>query len=64
MNETPPTKNAAAVALGKMNAGKPRRQSPELRARRVELAAHARACKLAKQQNQQTPTAVNQENAL
>lgn len=42
MNE-PHTKNPAAVALGRLNAGKPRRQSPELIAKRRELMAHARA---------------------
>lgn len=41
MNETP-IKNPAAVALGKLNAGKPRRQSPELRAKRQQLMAQAR----------------------
>lgn len=41
MNKTP-IKNPAAVALGKLNAGKPRRQSPELRAKRQQLMAQAR----------------------
>lgn len=41
MNETP-IKNPAAVALGKLNAGKPRHQSEELKAKRRDLMAKAR----------------------
>lgn len=40
MNDTP--KNEHAQALGRLNAGKPRRQSPELVAKRRQLMANAR----------------------
>ena len=39
----PQIKNPYAVALGRLSGGKPRRQSPELKARRQAQLAKARA---------------------
>lgn len=43
MSDQVPIKNPYAVALGRLSGGKPRRQSPELRAKRQAQMVKARA---------------------
>lgn len=61
MTPEPHVKNPAAVALGRLNAGRPRRQSPELVAKRRQLMANARAVLAAKRAQGRQVTAEEKE---
>ena len=52
----PNPKNQNAVALGRLNRGKPRRTTPELSAKRRELMAQARAALAVKRAAEKTLT--------